>query len=227
MQNSILIVEDDECIREILYYSLKEEGFKVYEAVNGKEGLKILENQVIELIILDLMLPDISGFDICKTVSIEYKVPIIMLTAKNDIMDKVLGLELGADDYITKPFDIREVIARVRVSLRRMEQFNATEDTNVIKLEDDIVIFKDKHEVFKGDKAIYLKPKEYELLLMLAENKGRVFSRDRLLECVWGFDYGGESRTVDVHIQRLRKRLGCDKENSIIRTVFGVGYKMI
>lgn len=228
MNNNILIIEDDECIREILTYSLKEESFKVFEASTGVEGLKILENQYIELIILDLMLPDISGFEICKKVSLEYKIPIIMLTAKNDIMDKVVGLELGADDYITKPFDIREVVARAKVSIRRIEQFKDINDkNNTIKLEKNITIFKDSYEVFQEDKLVNLTAKEYELLYTLAENRGKVFSRDKLLETVWGFDFQGESRTVDVHIQRLRKKLSSDKDTSVIKTVFGVGYKVL
>ncbi|MCH5139114.1 response regulator transcription factor [Clostridiaceae bacterium UIB06] len=228
MNNNILIIEDDECIREILSYSLKEESFKVFEAATGTNGLNILENESIELIILDLMLPDISGFEICKKVSVQYKIPIIMLTAKNDIMDKVVGLELGADDYITKPFDIREVIARTKVIIRRIEQFNdSNNNNNIIRLEKDITIFKDRYEVFQGDQLINLTTKEYELLFTLAENRGTVFSRDKLLETVWGFDFGGESRTVDVHIQRLRKKLSNDKDNSIIKTVFGVGYKIL
>ncbi|WP_097028173.1 response regulator transcription factor [Clostridium peptidivorans] len=228
MNNNILIIEDDECIREILTYSLKEESFKVFEASTGVEGLKILENQYIELIILDLMLPDISGFEICKKVSLEYKIPIIMLTAKNDIMDKVVGLELGADDYITKPFDIREVVARAKVSIRRIEQFKDIKDkNNAIKLEKNITIFKDSYEVFQEDKLVNLTAKEYELLYTLAENRGKVFSRDKLLETVWGFDFEGESRTVDVHIQRLRKKLSSDKDTSVIKTVFGVGYKVL
>lgn len=228
MNNNILIIEDDECIREILSYSLKEESFKVFEAATGTAGLNILENESIELIILDLMLPDISGFEICKKVSVQYKIPIIMLTAKNDIMDKVVGLELGADDYITKPFDIREVIARTKVIIRRIEQFNdSNNNNNIIRLEKDITIFKDRYEVFQGDQLINLTTKEYELLFALAENRGTVFSRDKLLETVWGFDFEGESRTVDVHIQRLRKKLSSDKDKSIIKTVFGVGYKIL
>jgi two-component system alkaline phosphatase synthesis response regulator PhoP len=228
MNNNILIIEDDECIREILTYSFKEEGFNVFEAATGIDGLKILKNQYIELIILDLMLPDISGFEICKKVSVEYKIPIIMLTAKNDIMDKVVGLELGADDYITKPFDIREVVARAKVSIRRIEQFKNIKDIeNIIELEKNVTIFKDSYEVFKGDKLVNLTAKEYELLYKLAENRGKVFSRDKLLETIWGFDFEGESRTVDVHIQRLRKKLSSDKNNSVIKTVFGVGYKIL
>ncbi|MCY6371651.1 response regulator transcription factor [Clostridium ganghwense] len=229
MQNSILIIEDDDSIRDILLYSLKNEGYTVSEASNGTDGLELVKYNKFDLIILDLMLPDISGFDICKKISIEYKIPIIMLTARNDIVDKVLGLELGADDYITKPFDIREVLARVKVSLRRIEKMKeiTDKDENTIRLKNNIIIFKDRHEVFKDNEMIKLKPKEYDLLLILSENRNIVFSRDKLLEKVWGFDFEGESRTVDVHVQRVRKKLDDHKENSIIETVFGVGYKML
>ena len=226
--NCILMIEDDESIREILSFALRREGFIVYEASTGQEGYKVIENHCIDLLLLDLMLPDMSGFDVCRKVSIAYKIPIIMLTAKDDIIDKVLGLEIGADDYITKPFDIREVITRIKVCLRRIEQSKSIseEKQNMIKLKNDVVIFKDRHEVFKEEKIIHLKPKEYELLIMLADNKGKVLSRDRLLETVWGYDFDGGSRTVDVHIQRLRKKLECHRDNSFIQTVFGFGYKI-
>lgn len=226
---SILVIEDDESIRDILSYSFKKEGYTVKEASNGEEGLKLVSEESIDLIILDLMLPDISGFDICRKISLEYKIPIIMLTAKNDIVDKILGLELGADDYITKPFDIREVIARVKASLRRIEQLKQMNDQekSIIKLKNNITIFKERHEVFKNNEMIKLKPKEYDLLLILAQNRKKVFSRDELLERIWGFDFQGDSRTVDVHVQRLRKKLDEFKDTSIIETVFGVGYKML
>ncbi|AOY77782.1 response regulator transcription factor [Clostridium formicaceticum] len=226
--NNILIIEDDESIREILAFALRKESFIVYEASTGQEGYETIKNNPIDLILLDLMLPDISGFDICRKISTEYKTPIIMLTAKDDMLDKLLGLEIGADDYITKPFDVREVITRIKVCLRRIEKLKSAgeENHNRIKLKDNVMIFKDRHEVFIGDKVAHLKPKEYELLIMLAENKGKVFSRDKLLEAVWGYDFQGGSRTVDVHIQRLRKKLGCDKGTSFIQTVFGFGYKI-
>ncbi|AKL95944.1 transcriptional regulatory protein SrrA [Clostridium aceticum] len=226
--NNILIIEDDESIREILSFALRKENFMVYEASTGQVGYETIKNNAIDLILLDLMLPDINGFDICRKISTEYKTPIIMLTAKDDMMDKLLGLEIGADDYITKPFDVREVITRIKVCLRRIEQVKSTEEgkENIISLRDDVKIFKDRHEVFIGEKRIHLKPKEYELLIMLADNKGKVFSRDKLLEAIWGYDFQGGSRTVDVHIQRLRKKLACDKEHSFIQTVFGFGYKI-
>lgn len=227
MEDSILIIEDDDAIRDILVYSFKSENFKVFETSSGFEGIEITGREKISLIILDIMLPDISGFSVCKKISEKHKTPIIMLTAKNDITDKIFGLEIGADDYITKPFDIREVIARVRVILRRMELLKEHEDKNTLKLNSEIKINKDSHEVYKGEKTIVLKPREYELLLMLAENRNMVFSREKLLECVWGFEYEGDSRTVDVHIQRLRKKLGLSKDDSVIKTMFGIGYKMV
>lgn len=228
MQNRILIVEDDDSIRDILSYSLNDEGYKIYEASNGTDGLEVVKKKDIDLIILDLMLPDMSGFNICKRISAEYRIPIIMLTARNDIVDKVLGLELGADDYITKPFDIREVVARVKVSLRRLEKMKEIKDEEqmVINLNNEVFIYKERREVYKDKKMIKFKPKEYDLLLFLCENRKVVFTRDQLLEKIWGFDFEGDSRTVDVHIQRIRKKLDDTKDNCIIETVFGVGYKV-
>ncbi len=236
----ILIIEDDEAIRDIISYSLSTEGYSVIEAKTGSEGLAIIENKAVDLILLDLMLPDINGFEICKKISAEYRIPIIMLTAKSDIMDKVVGLEIGADDYITKPFVLREVIARVKSCLRRAQLISLSSinennrgycdnrsDEMIICLTEQIKIYCERHEVFLGDNQIHLKPKEFELLITLAQNRGRVFSRDKLLECVWGYDYAGESRTVDVHIQRLRKKLRYQNGDTLIKTIFGTGYKMI
>ncbi|KGN00540.1 response regulator transcription factor [Clostridium botulinum] len=235
MKENILMIEDEENIRDILNYSLKNEGYSIKEASTGEEGIEIIENINIDLIILDLMLPGISGYDVCREINPNYKIPIIMLTAKNDIVDKVIGLELGADDYITKPFDIREVIARVKVCLRRIKELDKQShpdnheksEENIIQITDDIKIFVNSREVFKDQKIINLKPKEYDLLYFLARNKNIVFSRNQLLDDIWGYDFLGDSRTVDVHIQRIRKKLGVTGKNSIIKTVFGVGYKMI
>ena len=233
VQNKILLIEDELAICDILSYALSKEGFKVRYALSGEDGLKIIENFNPELIILDLMLPDISGFDICKRITMDYKIPIIMLTARDDIVDKVLGLELGADDYITKPFDVREVLARVKTSLRRKEklqdmideiELNKNKQT-LIKIAGGIEINKESRAVFKNSEEIKLKPREYDLLLLLAENRGRVFSREQLLDMVWSMDYNGDFRTVDVHVQRLRKKLDHCSE-SILETIFGVGYKI-
>lgn len=227
MDKTILVIEDEEDIRDIIIHYVKKEGFIAKEAVNGKEGINIIQNQKVDLIILDLMLPDISGYDICRVVSKEYKIPIIMLTAKNDIVDKILGLELGADDYITKPFDIREVITRIKVCLRRMDSLRVEKSETVINLSNGIKIDVNSREVFKGKDIIKLKPKEYDLLLAFAKNRKIVMSRDKLLEKVWEYDFEGGSRTVDVHVQRLRKKMESSNGESIIKTVFGVGYKMV
>ena len=174
------------------------------------------------------MLPDISGYDVCRDISRNKNIPIIMLTARNDIVDKIRGLEIGADDYITKPFDIREVIARINVCLRRMESLKVLESNNddIIEISTNIKINKKSREVSKSGEIIKLKPKEYDLLIAFAENKNVVFSREKLLEKVWGYDFEGGTRTVDVHVQRLRKKLDTEGEKTIIETVFGIGYKM-
>ena len=178
-----------------------------------------------DLLVLDWMLPDGSGLDICKTVTASYNIPILMLTAKSDITDKILGLEFGADDYITKPFDLREVIARIRTILRRFAQAgqavqgHAGEDSLRIK---HIEINRGERLVRRDGETVDLTPKEYDLLLKLCTNRGRIFTREELLELVWGYDYIGETRTVDNHIQRLRKKL---EAGELITTVFGIGYK--
>lgn len=229
MREKILVVEDEEAIRDILTHYLKKEGYAVFETEYGKEALKLINDSKFDLVLLDLMLSDISGYDVCRNISSKYKIPIIMITAKNDIVDKILGLELGADDYITKPFDIREVLVRIKVVLRRMENLFTIESKQeeIIKLPYDIEIFINSREVYKSGNNIKLKPKEFELLVILASNRKVVFTRDKLLEKVWGFDFEGESRTVDVHIQRIRKKLGVEKGDALIETVFGLGYKML
>jgi len=227
MKKTILIIEDEEDIRDILAHYIKKEGFYVREAEYGRNGIDIIKNYKIDLIILDLMLPDMTGYDVCKEIAREYKIPIIMLTAKNDIVDKILGLELGADDYITKPFDVREVIARIKVCIRRIESLTEEKREELIELSNGIKIYENSREVFIGDNLIKLKPKEYKLLLTLAKNLRIVLSRENLLDKVWGYDFEGDSRTVDVHIQRLRKKFDKGDKKSIIETVFGIGYKML
>lgn len=233
MNSKILIVEDESKIRDILVYSLKREGYSILEASTGEEGIEIIKDKDIDLLLLDLMLPDISGYEVCKQVNIYKRIPIVMLTAKNDIVDKVLGLELGADDYITKPFDIREVVARIKVCLRRMDELKQLKAINyeekvqnVIVLKNGIKLLEQSREVLKNEEYIKLKPKEYELLYILAKNRNIVFSREQLLDKIWGYDFYGDSRTVDVHIQRIRKKLGEIGDKSLIQTIFGIGYKM-
>lgn len=223
-QYKLLLIEDDSSIRDILTYSLSREGFSISCVCNGKDGLKAIEKFSPDLILLDLMLPDMSGFDICKEVTQKYQLPIIMLTARTDIVDKVLGLELGADDYIPKPFDIRELVARIKVILRRVE--NVPKKYNDLYINNSVRINTQARTVFRNELEVKLKPKEYELLLMFSHNKNRVFTRDEILDKVWSMDFTGDLRTVDVHVQRLRKKLNSPSSPPIIETVFGLGYKM-
>lgn len=227
---NILIIEDEVPISELISYAFKKEGFKCSIANDGNTGLELLKKYEFNLIILDLMLPDISGFDVCREATKEYNIPIVMLTAKSDLMDKICGLELGADDYVCKPFDIRELITRVKTIFRRIELVSKkieNKENKIIKVSTNIEIYIDEHKVCKNKEFVELTPKEYSLLLIMAQNKNRVFSRTELLDKVWGFDYLGDSRTVDIHVQRLRKKLDSDKGISIIETIFGVGYKLL
>ncbi|WP_026485543.1 response regulator [Caldanaerobius polysaccharolyticus] len=232
MQQKILVVEDEVHIIELLKYNIELAGYQMIYADNGKEGINLCVEQHPDLVILDLMLPDIDGFDVCKILKKDERtkdIPVIMLTARGEEVDKVLGLELGADDYITKPFSIRELMARIKVVLRRFraedrkEQKGADEPI-VIR---DITILPDKFQVLKGGVPVELTLKEFELLKLLAENKDKVMARNLLLDKVWGYEYMGETRTVDVHIRHLRKKLG--DENTYppyIETVRGIGYKL-
>lgn len=227
MDKKVLIIEDELKIAELLYDSLVTEGFNTITANNGNDGLHLVKKHKPDLILLDLMLPDIDGFAICENITKNYNIPIIMITAKNHISDKLNGLKLGADDYITKPFDIREVIERINTIFRRIDKVKENLDENnrdIIILNNEIIIYKDEGIVKKKDKIIELTRKEYKLLDTLVNNKNRVFTRENLLDTIWGYDYIGDIRTVDIHIQRIRKKLGL---KSNIKTVFGVGYKFI
>lgn len=216
----ILIVDDEPAIVDLIKINLELEGFDTCVCYTGQQAIKIAPIFAPDLIILDIMLPDVSGFEVCKSLQ-NLNTPIIMLTAKNDIKDKLYGLELGADDYITKPFDSRELAARIKTVLRRIDKFGTKDDTN-IQL-GPIMINTLERQVYIDEEEIILTPKEYDLLLLLCENQRKVFSRENLLELVWKFEYIGDSRTVDMHVQRLRKKLG--KYNFFIKTVFGIGYK--
>ncbi|MDD4797233.1 MAG: response regulator transcription factor [Eubacteriales bacterium] len=220
----ILIIEDEEPIADLLYYGLAREGFEVMTANTGEDGLKALESFRPEMLLLDWMLPDISGLDICKMVTERWNIPIIMITARSYIDDRVRGLEMGADDYITKPFDMREVIARINTIYRRLEKDNwggPADDAKIIRT-GEIEILPEEMVVKLRGEEVPLTPKEYELLLYMYNNRGKVLSRTLLLDTVWGYDFYGDTRTVDIHVQRLRKKL--DLHNTI-QTVFGVGYK--
>lgn len=221
MRENILIIEDDKDISEILRFALMKEGYKVKVNPNGLEAEDEVKNFKPDLILLDIMLNDIDGFRVCRNIS-HYRIPIIMITARVDIMDKILGLELGADDYITKPFDIREVITRVRVAIRRKEVNSIENKSSYINI-GNIKIDESMRCVYLNNYEIKLKPKEFDLLLFLSKNKNRVYSREQLLDRIWGYDFIGDTRTIDVHIRRLRQKL---KENINIETVFGVGYML-
>jgi two-component system alkaline phosphatase synthesis response regulator PhoP len=220
----ILVIEDERDIVETLEYNLKKEGYKVAKAYDGLAGLRLAEEKVPSLILLDLMLPGLDGLEVCRRIKRNPKtaaVPVIMLTAKGSETDKIVGLELGADDYIVKPFSIKELIARIKTILRRYEK-PAEKPAAAVKFK-DLEIDIDKHEVRAAGKLVELTAKEFQLLLYLAENKERVFSRERLLDTVWGIDVAIETRTVDVHMRRLREKLG--KAGHHLVTLRGVGYK--
>lgn len=221
----ILIIEDEKDIVQAIEYNLSKEGYFVSKAYDGFHGLKLAEESIPSLIILDLMLPGIDGFEICRRLKKSPKtalIPIIMLTAKGGETDKIVGLELGAEDYIVKPFSLKELVTRIKVVLRRYEKAPRAKE-RVIKIK-EILIDPDKHEVTVSGKAIDLTAKEFQLLQYLAENPGRAFSRDRLLDTVWGINTEIETRTVDVHVRRLREKL--HKAGKYITTLRGVGYKL-
>jgi DNA-binding response OmpR family regulator len=219
----ILICDDEDAILNMLELHLKREGYAVLKANNGQALISILEENIPHLIVLDVMLPDISGFEILKKITPKYKIPVIMLTAKSDIVDKVLGLEFGADDYMTKPFDTRELIARIRALLRRMEE---TDESTGLLIHGVLEVNIDERTVKKHGRELSLTSKEFDILKTLLQSKGIVFSREKLLDIIWGYDYFGDTRSVDIQITRLRKKLEEDPQNpEHIITVFGAGYK--
>lgn len=226
MNNEILIVEDDKSINDILFHTLKSEGYTPYSAFSLKDARDYLNVNLPDLILLDLNLPDGDGFQLCKEINLNNSIPIIILTAKSDIVDKVLGLELGADDYITKPFHIKEVISRIRAIFRRIEKTTNNSNSNFTNINENIKINFKNRTVLKNNDIIQLKPKEYELLEFFVQNRNKVFSREQLIDNVWEFSYDGDLRTVDIHIRRLRSKLDTKGTPSIIETVFSVGYIM-
>jgi two-component system OmpR family response regulator len=223
--SKILIVEDDPNLLEALKYNVRKEGHDVVSAVDGVQALEVARRDKPDLILLDIMLPKMSGFEVCRILRKEMIVPILILTARDDEVDKVVGLDFGADDYITKPFSMRELLARIRATLRRVEIQTPTTETP-LKL-GDIEVDTGHHLITKAGQALTLTPKEFDLLAFLTRNKGLVFSRDQLLEKVWGYDYSGDTRTVDVHVRWLREKIedNPDKPKRLI-TVRGVGYKL-
>jgi two-component system, OmpR family, alkaline phosphatase synthesis response regulator PhoP len=224
-KEKVLIVDDEEHICELIKFNLEKSGYDTIISTDGLDALNKAKHERPDLILLDLMLPGIDGYDVCKEIrkdsSISY-IPIMMITAKGEEFDKVLGLELGADDYITKPFSVRELVARVKAILRRSNIDIVDKYFKFGKLSIDF----DKHEIFKSDKKIDLTLKEFELLRILVENAGRVVTRDFLLDRVWGYEYVGETRTVDVHIRHLRQKIEeDDKKPKYIETIRGIGYR--
>ncbi|MEC2054687.1 response regulator transcription factor [Peribacillus psychrosaccharolyticus] len=232
MVKKILVVDDEQSIVTLLQYNLEQAGFSVLTASDGEEGLRLASLENPDLMVLDLMLPKLDGIEVCKRLRQQkVMVPILMLTAKDDEFDKVLGLELGADDYMTKPFSPREVVARVKAILRRMEiqapvKENKETDEELIKLS-GLEIFPERYEAYFESTLLELTPKEFELLLYLARYKGKVLTRDQLLSAVWNYDFAGDTRIVDVHISHLREKIEHDTRKPLyIKTIRGLGYKL-
>jgi DNA-binding response OmpR family regulator len=226
MENQkVLVVDDDKNISELLRLYLVKEGYSVTVANDGEEAVKAFRQSRPDIVLLDIMLPKLDGWSVCREIRKDSQVPVIMITAKGEVFDKVLGLELGADDYVVKPFDTKEVVARIKAVLRRVQ--TASGDTARIKevTVDNLSVSLHNYEVKINNKRVEMPPKELELLYFLASSPNRVYTRDQLLDEVWGFDYFGDSRTVDVHIKRLREKLEGVSQKWSLKTVWGVGYK--
>jgi DNA-binding response OmpR family regulator len=221
-KTKILVVDDDVNISELIRLYFEKEGYEVYTAYNGKKGIEVFSEHSPNIVILDIMLPGADGWQVCREIRKISNIPIIMLTAKGETFDKVLGLELGADDYIVKPFDPKELVARVKAVLRRYERKDFDSQEVVYP---NLVVNRSNYTVKLNEKDLELPPKELELLFFLASNPNKVFTREQLLEHVWGFDFYGDSRTVDVHIKRLREKTDLPNQNWQLKTVWGVGYK--
>ena len=225
MARTILVVDDEPTQREMLAEALEAEGFTIVTAADGRAALLKFRESKPDLVLLDLMLPEMSGVEVCRIIRAESGVPILMLTAKNSELDKVVGLELGADDYVTKPFSLRELIARVRAQFRRTEQQAAGTGLPSLVEVGAVQVDLAGHRLLREGVTVPLKPKAFELLAFLVRNPGQVFTRDQLLQHVWGYDYAGETRTVDVHVHWLRSRIEADPANpAFIHTVRGTGY---
>jgi DNA-binding response OmpR family regulator len=233
MSVKVLLVEDEKSIADGIIYNLKNEGLKVTHVDEGKIALDIFDEEHFDLLILDIMLPEVSGLEICQSIRKSSNVPIIMLTAKDDENDKIRGLEMGADDYITKPFSVKELISRIKAVLRRTknsellngldEDINSTKEINI----GNIAMNPLRYEVKIDDEIIELRPREFELLYYLCENAGNIISRDKLFSKVWGYSFAGNSKTLDVHIQRIRERIEVNpKSPKRLITIRGVGYKL-
>ena len=223
-KQKILIADDDSNISELISLYLMKEGYDTQKAKDGREALKLFQSYNPDLIILDIMMPEMDGYEVCREIRKTASTPIIMLTAKGETFDKVLGLELGADDYMVKPFDTKELVARVKAVLRRLDK----PETNAKKISyNDLTINMSNYSVTYMDNNIEMPPKELELLFFLSSHPNQVFTREQLLNQIWGYEYYGDTRTVDVHIKRIREKLGTDEDHPSwnIKTVWGVGYK--
>jgi DNA-binding response OmpR family regulator len=220
MAGSVLLVEDEENLASLVTAYLEQEGYRVVSVGSGAEALRALEREPVRLVVLDLTLPDMDGLDVCRQIRTRSSVPIVMLTARDEVTDRLAGLESGADDYIGKPFSPRELVARMNAVLRRADP-DAEEELLVLG---DVVLRRSAREVGVAGEPVELRPKEFDLLAYLMQNRGAVLSRDLLLERVWGFDYVGGTRTVDVHVAQLRRKLG---RPELIRTIRGAGYKAV
>lgn len=225
--SKILIVEDEVSFSEALAFLLGKEGFETVVAEDGRQALDIFAREGADLILLDLMIPEVSGVEVCRTIRTTSNVPIIMLTAKDAEIDKVVGLELGADDYVTKPYSSRELIARIKAVLRRgVVEDNFSEDQDLMEV-GPVRLNTGKHQVFVNGQSVSLPLKEFELLEFLMRNSGRVLTRSQLIDRVWGGDYYGDTKTLDVHIKRLRSKIEADPANPVlIQTIRGLGYKL-
>lgn len=227
-QKKILAVDDESHMRNLLNIYLKEHGYLVEQAASGEEALQKLDGSSFDLILLDIMMPGMDGWEVCGRIRAISDVPIIMLTARDHTLDKVKGLKLGADDYLSKPFEQIELIARMEAVLRRVKSAKEAETRNFI-FHRGLKIDFSAHQVYFNDEEIKLTPKEFELLRVMMENKGHVLSREQLLQLVWGYDFDGDERTVDSHLKNLREKLrkGGQDVNQMIQTVWGVGYKLV
>src|SRR5581483_188903 len=219
---TVLVVEDEASIASFVAAYLKNAGYAVRTTASGNEALRLVDSEKPALIVLDLMLPDIDGVEVCKRVRQRGDVPVLMLTARDEDVDKIIGLEVGADDYMTKPFNPRELVARVKAILRRSSAGDSKRESAVLK-HGELTIDAGRREVRVGEQEIQLAPKEFDLLWELLDHRGLVLTRDQLLERVWGYTFAGDTRTVDVHVRQLRRKLG---DASPIVTVWGVGYKV-
>ncbi len=234
MNEKILIVEDEESLREALAYNLKKQGYSVTTTADGKTALTLARSEKPDLILLDVMLPGLDGIEVCRQLRQTISTPIIMLTARDEVIDRVVGLEVGADDYLTKPFSMHELHARIKAMLRRAQIIKAQyQPTPDIVEEDKLIMFSEvvlnlsRHEVTVDGKTVELKPKEYDLLVYLASHLDQVISREKILQEVWGWDYFGDSRTVDVHVRWLREKIETDPNEPVhLITVRGTGYRL-